>query len=316
MPGAGHPAAAAALPAEFVRNVAGYFPNGARWLAELPARVDALAERWRLREVTAFEGLSFNFVASARRDGEAVVLKVSADPAAACAEAAWLRQRRSPATVRLLASDRGACLLARVSPGEPLAPRDAAQDEAAARAIAALMRRLSCDAPAADAPFRAVAGDVQGLDDYLRRFDAAGPVAADLVRAAAAAWEDLIASAPPACLLHGDFHHGNVLASSGAGEGHMVIDPHGLLGETAYECAAMLRNGLDWTATATELSRALDTRLAVLSETLDLDRRRIAGWGFAQNTLSACWEALATGSAGDSSAIEVARNLRLRVPGL
>ena len=309
------------LPPAFVANVVSYFPNGRRWLTGLPQCLAALAERWSLREVRPVAPLSFNFVARATEGlyGREVVLKVSPDPNAIAAETAWLLHHAGKSVVRVLAASADAYLMECLVPGSPLNPVSLREDREAAQDIARLIDDLSRDAPPTDpdGPFRPVAEDASGFADYSRRFGGRGAVAAELVDAARAVWSELVASAGPPCLVHGDFHHGNVLVSSRPDGGLQpaAIDPHGLIAETEYECAAMLRNRLVWCGGEAVLARVVSDRVAILAETLALDARRIAGWGFAQTVLSACWEAVATRSVNDHTVLAAAHALLRRFEG-
>lgn len=310
------------LPPAFVQNVVSYFPNGRRWLADLPQCLAALAERWQLRELRPVVSLSFNFVAFATesRHGREVVLKVSPDPSVTAAESAWLLHHAGKAVVGVLAASPDAYLMERLSPGLPLDPTSQPEDRQAAREIARLIDGLSRSPPPAnhDGLFRALAQDSSGYADYTRRFGNRGAVDAKLVNAAQAVWSTLVASASPPSLVHGDFHHGNVLTSvrdDGTSQ-PVAIDPHGLLAETEYECAAMLRNRLAWCPNQATLARAVSDRVSILAEVLALDAKRIAGWGFAQTVLSACWEALATQGVEDATVLAAARALRRRFEGL
>lgn len=193
------------LPPAFVQNVVGYFPNGRRWLADLPQRLAALEKRWRLRELRPVASLSFNFVAFATesRHGREVVLKVSPDPSVTAAESAWLLHHAGKAVVGVLAASPDAYLMECLSPGLPLDPQSQREDRQTAREIASLVHRLSRSPPPADQAglFRAVAQDSSGFADYSRAFGDRGAVDAKLVDAAKTVWSTLVASplAPVPC---------------------------------------------------------------------------------------------------------------------
>jgi len=307
------------LPSAFVQNVVSYFPNGRRWLTDLPLCIAALAERWQLRELRPVASLSFNFVALATEScqGREVVLKVSPDPSVIAAESAWLLHHAGNNVVGALAASTDAYLMEYLSPGLPLDPESLPEDRQTAREIALLINGLSRSPPPANegALFRTVAQDSNGFADYSRAFGDHGAVDARLVDAAKTVWSTLVASPSPACLVHGDLHHGNVLVSTRGDEMSrpIVTDPHGLIAETEYECAAMLRNRLAWCPNEATLARAVSDRVSILAEVLALDPGRIAAWGFAQTVLSACWEALATKGVQDAAVLAAARALRRRL---
>jgi streptomycin 6-kinase len=97
---------------------------------------------------------------------------------------------------------------------------------------------------------------------------------------------ELLPSQGPPVVLHGDLHHFNILR---AGDGWRAIDPKGLVGDPAYDCAALLFNPWDSLPRGPQLPRTLARRIAILADTLGLDRERIHGWALAQSVLSAWW---------------------------
>jgi streptomycin 6-kinase len=180
--------------------------------------------------------------------------------------------------------DRGAMLLERCEPGAPLT---SVEDDAEATAIASeVMRRLWWPVPASH-PFPTVSDWSRGLDRLQRRFGGGtGPMPAALVKEAERLFARLIPSQAEPVLLHGDFHHDNILA---ARRGQwLVIDPKGLVGELAYDAATLLREppGL---ARHPNLRAILERRLDQLSEELKLERERLRGWALAQAVLAAYW---------------------------
>src|SRR6202040_3906156 len=142
--------------------------------------------------------------------------------------------------VRVLDSDRdcGIMLLERVEPGQTLA--SLADDEQATRVAAAMMRELRRPLPP-EAPFPTVSHWADGLTELRKRFDGGtGPFPADLIDQAESLFRELLSSAEPSVMLHGDLHHFNIL--SARRQPWLAIDPKGLAGEPAYEVGALLRN--------------------------------------------------------------------------
>jgi streptomycin 6-kinase len=87
-------------------------------------------------------------------------------------------------------------------------------------------------------------------------------------------------------LLHGDLHHGNVLR--GRKEEWLAIDPHGVIGDSAWELAPFLFNYLsryprdDWPA-------IIRRRADQFAEELSLDRERVYAWSAVRAIQSAWW---------------------------
>jgi streptomycin 6-kinase len=145
----------------------------------------------------------------------------------------------------------------------------------------------------AGVPFPTVARWGEGFVRLRGRFDGGtGPLPEPLVARAEREFADLLASAGPPTLLHGDLHHDNILAA-GAGR-WLAIDPKGLVGEAPYETGALLLNPrgpqaprpiYEWP----DLDLVLETRLRILAEELGFEPERMRRWAFAQAVLSAWW---------------------------
>ena len=276
------------VPDDLARTLLGvHGPSAQAWIARLPAVVAECARSWSLTLEPHFTPLTYNWVAPARQaSGCAVVLKIGFPSRELWNEADALALAGGEGMVRLLDVDRerGALLLERLEPGTPLSDLD---DEAATPIAAEVMRRLWRPVPAAH-DFPSVADWVAGLGRLRRRFGGGtGPLPEDLVARAEALAAELAASAASSVVLHGDLHHGNVLA--GRERQWLAIDPKGVVGEPAYEIGALLHNPwpglLDWPDPA----GALDRRLDQLSEGLGIDRARLRAWGLVAAVLSAWW---------------------------
>jgi streptomycin 6-kinase len=276
------------LPAPFVRNVVGVHGEraGRAWLDGLPDLLAAVAARWELTLGEPY-GLSFNYVArAARADGTPAVLKLAPPAGELRLEVAALRHFAGAGAVRLLEArvEAGAVLLERADPGEPLTARQARDDDAATRIAAEVGRRLH--RPAAG-PLRTVEDRARGAFGWLRdRYGGGtGPLPAELLDPAEAEHAELVASSAPPVLLHGDLHHDNVLSSD---RGWLAIDPHGVLGEPAYEAGPLLRNPVGLGARA-DLRAVLARRVPILAEAYGVDPARIRAWGRAHNAVSVIW---------------------------
>jgi streptomycin 6-kinase len=280
-----------------------YGPAGPAWLDALPSLLRELEARWVIRLQDPFP-ISYNYAAPAvRADGAPVVLKVGFPNPELTSEIAALRAWDGRGAVRLLEADAsaGALLLERLLPGAPLSSPawhgdggGIADDDHATRAAAEIMRVLWAPAPASG-PFPTVAQWAGGLARLRATFDGGtGPFPAGLVERAEGLFADLLASSLPAVLLHGDLHHGNILAAhqSQGRAPWLAIDPKGLVGDPGYEVAALLHNpwpDMGRAEAVRHMLRLAPRRLEILHEMLGLDRERMLAWGLAQSVLSAWW---------------------------
>ncbi len=277
------------LPAEFTRRILDVWPEAApAWLAALPDLITECEQRWSLRAEPPFPDLSYNYVAPARRaDGREVVLKLGVPQRELWTEIDALRLYAGQGAALLLDADpgRGVLLLERLSPGTPLA---ALPDDNEATIVAAgIMRQLWRPAPA-EHRFPAVADWARGLQRLRATFGGTtGPFPRRRVEQAEALFADLLASARPPVLLHGDLHHANILAAER--QPWLALDPKGLVGDPGYEVGPLLSNPWLKVATWPHFERVLARRLDVLAEHLSYDRERLRCWGLAQQVLSAWW---------------------------
>ena len=87
-------------------------------------------------------------------------------------------------------------------------------------------------------------------------------------------------------LMHGDFHHFNILSSE---RGWLVIDPKGVIGPVGYEVGPLMINPWnsisDWSSFKVQAER----RVSILAERLGWEREKIINWATAHAVLSAWW---------------------------
>jgi streptomycin 6-kinase len=274
------------VPAPFAATMASvYGDSGREWVSRLPALLDECAAHWRLRVDPPF-ALTYNYVAPATRDdGREVVLKVGYPSRELGNEVAALRTFAGRGIAALLDDDeaRGAFLLERLRPGTGI---DQLDDEAATSIAARVMRNLWTPPPEEHA-FPHVADWGRGFQRLRAAFDGgSGPFPEALVARAEELFASLLASSGPAVLLHGDLHHGNILAAERAP--YLAIDPKGVVGEPAFETASFLSNP-QGIARRPGAAALIARRIDQLTAELALDRARIRGWGLAQAVLSAWW---------------------------
>jgi streptomycin 6-kinase len=274
------------LPEVFVNNIRNAFEeDGQKFLADLPGLVEDASKRWGLSRVEPVEDLSFNFVATARRDGEDVILKIGVPNPELTSEMATLRFYGGRGACRLLDSDedKGMLLLERLKPGRMLSAL--ADDEQATVIAAQVMSNLWQPAPTTG-KFLSLRNWFEALPQLREQFaGATGPLPVELVEHAEGAVRELFEENDREVLLHGDFHHYNVLESE---RGWLAIDAKGVVGPAGYEVGPLLINPFDLLERPDPL-KVTERRIAILAERLGFERRIVQAWGIAHAVLSACW---------------------------
>ena len=106
--------------------------------------------------------------------------------------------------------------------------------------------------------------------------------------------------------LHGDLHHENIIQSS---RGWLAIDPHGLCGDAAFDCANLFYNPLDRDDLCLNGHRAL-TMAEIFSETIGKPASYILDYAFCYGCLSAAWHREDGNDADEARELKIASALR------
>ena len=275
------------IPAEFAQRSIDIDGEPARdWVAQLPALLESLADLWSLSLGSPFPPLSYSYLCPvSRQDNTEAVLKLRFPGPGMAREVECLTAFAGDGAVLLLESDvdRGALLLERIRPGSDLS---ALTDDEAVQQFATVVRRLHKPPPTVS-PFPAVADWGQGFERHRTIGEGSSPLPSRLIDAAQAVHGELAGSMDQPVLLHGDLHHGNILA--GTRQPWLAIDPQGVVGERAYEIGAFLRNPIDTLSARPDLESLMSRRVSLVSEVMQLDRGRVIGWGMAQAVLAGIW---------------------------
>ncbi|WP_371497116.1 aminoglycoside phosphotransferase family protein [Kitasatospora sp. NBC_00374] len=269
---------------------------GLDWLAELPARFEEqLARRDLVLDRICEPGGRISLVGYVHRadDLAPAVLKLGMVNRETAQEHAALTRWAGRGAVLLLAAEpaHGVLLLERLHGDIPL--RSLAEAKAMLEA-AGLLQRLWV-APGDDHPFTSVGERVGQLAELIReqRELPGAAEARSLIDEALETAGALLADQPESLLLHGDFHHGNVLAADRAP--WLAIDPRPLVGERAYDLARLARDRLDTLAGSPGQRGALRRRLHQLADAVEVDRDRLRGWTLFRTVEAGLWH-MSTGA--------------------
>ncbi len=87
-------------------------------------------------------------------------------------------------------------------------------------------------------------------------------------------------------LMHGDFHHFNVLSSE---RGWLAIDPKGVIGPAGYEIGPFMLNPLNSISDDHQFKVRARRQASIFSERLGFEREKIIMWSTAHAVLSTWW---------------------------
>jgi streptomycin 6-kinase len=126
-----------------------------------------------------------------------------------------------------------------------------------------------------------------GLNRLRQKFNGGtGPLDEQLVRRAERSVSDFFLENHNPVLMHGDFHHYNILSSE---RGWLIIDPKGVIGPACYEVGPLLINPWSELIDRADFQHLTKRRHDILHEHLGFERERIREWGLAHAVLSAWW---------------------------
>jgi streptomycin 6-kinase len=270
------------IPEENADAIGRRFSDGAEFVSDLPTRLAAIADRWRLtlREPLPV-GIGGYLVAVTTSHGAEAVLKLSptAPPQDRVnrLEAYALRRWAGDGAARLVADDvtAGALLLERCRPGMTI---DVLPDDEMISEGCGLVHRLSRVPDREDlAVLPRAMGEIRDraaeLDRVLAPLDdlfspAAGRLARD-------SHQELAGSDVQAAVCHGDLNPGNVLSHHGR---WVAVDPLPVIAEPSYDAVSLLWSKRSWLLAQPESSRILRRRLDMAADALDVDRDRVRAW--------------------------------------
>lgn len=284
------------LPPEFVSNVKNvYLEDGRAFLDALPESIAEASARWRLTNLEPAQNLSYNFVAFATRGDIQVVLKIGLPNRETKSEMAALRLFSGEGACRLLDSEEEKywMLLERLKPGVMLSTLE--NDEEATHIAAEVVQKIwrSVEAGSHDNAVESQNRFIKLTDwfDGLKRLRAmfdgrTGPLNESLVDWVERSVQDFFAENHKPVLMHGDFHHFNILSSD---RGWLVIDPKGVIGPACYELGPFLMNPWGDLLGENDYREFTRRRIDILHEHMGFERERIREWGVAHAVLSAWW---------------------------
>ena len=250
----------AALPAGASRNLSSFSAMSPQPQLERLGRIaHQVAAEWGIELGEPFALSRHSFVAPA---GDEAVLKVTpVEDDESEEEADALRLWDGNGAPRLIRRSRRrrAMLIERAQPGNDLS--ELPEDQATAIAVEVGLRLWR---PAGE-PFRWIGDQVPR---WLAEAEGSPQTPSDLIRLANRTYASL--EPGHSTLIHGDFHHHNILAAGGR---HLAIDPKPMLGEPEFDIPPFLWNPLGHRMSLEVTER----RLAAFADS-GLDQGRMRAW--------------------------------------
>jgi streptomycin 6-kinase len=294
------------IPKEFQQKIIGaHGDKGQQWLSTLPQLIARYEDYWELTSPKPVAHLSYNYVMTAFRNNQPVVLKLGVPQSEFSREIGCLAHYEGDGAPKLLASDikQGAMLMEQIIPGTTLKSYFPHDEEASLAITAKVIQQLHSAKVLQDPEFP----DIERWHASLNNTSFSSIIPEDLLTTAKQLSQHLIATQAEPVLLHADLHHDNILLDEN--DRWLAIDPKGIIGEPAYDLGAFIRNPFMELRQQTNKQAILKRRVEAFAEYLDLDRDRIVQWSFVQAVLSACWSMEEKNAQEAECAINIAKLL-------
>ncbi|MBM4211728.1 MAG: streptomycin phosphotransferase [Gammaproteobacteria bacterium] len=256
-----------------------YERKGKEWLDTLPELVAAIASRLDLRDLKEVTNLTYNYVLSGFQGHNPIILKLGLDHEALTRESFALKCFAGYGAVKVLVEDNGMLLLERAIPGISIKSYFPNQEHKSIEIACGVMKKLH----QASIP---EGHNFPHIKDWLTALDKDWNIPKHYLQKARKLRDQLLKTAEPDVLLHGDLHHDNILQN---GDEWLVIDPKGVIGEPAYEVAAFIRNPIPELLNHDDAPNIIQGRVTRFAAALELPERRIIDWCFVQAVLAWIW---------------------------
>lgn len=274
------------FPEPFLSNIKHSFGEaGETFLASLPALIEEASQRWQLTNVQPVSNLSYNFVAFATRGRDKVILKIGVPNRELVSEMEALKLFNGEGACQIIDCDeeKGFLLIEQLQPGKMLSELE--NDDERTRIALQVMKKIWRPAPEMG-KFIRLKDWFAELENIRPTFNGMTvPYPKELVEQVESSLPELFADEHH--LIHGDFHHFNVLSSE---RGWLAIDPKGVIGPCGYEVGPLMINPWDNSIGSAQFEVRAKRRVSLLREGLGWEREKIIQWSTAHALLSSWWD--------------------------
>ncbi|HEY0049502.1 MAG TPA: aminoglycoside phosphotransferase family protein [Pyrinomonadaceae bacterium] len=275
------------LPQKFTELISGSFrEEGKRWIADLPRILKEIEQNWSVEIKKPFPNLSYHYVAPCvfKGGGEAVIkIGLPGEKQTTFNEIRMLEFLDGKSVCKILRFDekRFALLLEKLTPGENLKTICRNDDAEAVEIAVKVMRDFWRQAPENI--------EFPKLEKWFEDLQAAEKIgfAPEYVKKARRFFDELMTASAQKTLLHGDFHHENILSAER--EPFLAIDPKGVVGDIGYDLSVFMINHAGWLKSEPNLPEKLDDAIRAFSVAFEIEPRALRKWIFAHSVLSAWW---------------------------
>ncbi|UOQ92091.1 aminoglycoside phosphotransferase family protein [Halobacillus shinanisalinarum] len=266
----------------FARNIQSSFKEeGRAWLEQLPELIQYCEEKWKLQIKEPY-CLSFNYVAPAlRKGGGEVVIKLGVPGKGISNEYEALKHLNGIVPLIDADLDKGVLILEKIEPGNTLS--ELTNESEICQIAAKVVKKMIVSTPPQTHLPSTLDRETDMKHICKQSLDQLGPFSNATLKRSAKVFAYLNKTMKEPMLVHGDFHHYNVL--SNGPDSWVAIDPKGLIGEVEYDLIQFFMNCLPENGAF----GVIENRVEQLTQELNLNLQRLLLWGYAHSVLSSAW---------------------------
>lgn len=268
---------------EETNNIVNRF--GERFFAKVQKDLETYAARWTLNDFQLVPSYSANLVFLCRSEKHGyAVLKFGSSIGEFLTEYHALREYNGRRMCRVLDADpeNGILLEERVRPGTPLREEDSLDRRLSV--FSSLYNGLHI-APADARVYKTYTDWVNRITDYMSKREDARTLYSHMKRAHEL-YVALTAVYSRTMLLHGDFHHGNILLDE-RGD-YVIIDPKGVVGDPVFDVGRFILNEFENNLTPALHRKILDI-IRTLSRLLHIPEDALKRGLYVETVMAMCW---------------------------
>lgn len=254
--------------------------KGKQWLDTLPHLIAQAATTYDLSNLTPLKNLNHHYVLSGFKKDQPIILKLGLDYDGFKREAAALRAFSKWGAIQIFSENNGVLLQKRAIPGISLKAYFPEKENEAISAATHIIKRLHT------APIPPTHTFFPHIKEWLAALDKEWNIPMSYLQKARQLRDYLLKTSGKDILLHGDLHHDNILKN---GDHWIVIDPKGVIGESAYEATVFIRNPIPDLCAHKDLLPIILRRIGCFAKIHDVSEHRILKWCFVQSILAWIW---------------------------
>jgi streptomycin 6-kinase len=234
-------------------------------LDALPELVAAISSRLDLHYLKEVTNLTCNYVLSGFQGDSPIILKLGLDSEGLAREAFALKCFAGYGIVKVLSEDDGMLLLKRAVPGTSLKSYFPDQEHKSIEIACIVMQKMHQVNIPENHHF-------PHIKDWLTALDKDWNIPKHYLQKARKLRDQILRTARPDVLLHGDLHHDNILQN---GYEWLVIDPKGVIGWPINEIWAFVID--------------IERDIPFIAHYFNFRTQDLFNWYFVHVILAACW---------------------------